>query len=83
MNDMDFEDFLITIYRPLKAIEVLTDIAYEKGYCDWGLLSGNIERENADKLISILYAINLCTEEVMKIRQQSLNNIKNFEYSNN
>lgn len=51
MNDMDYEDFLITIYRPLKAIEVLTDIAYEKGYCDWGLLSGNIERENADKLM--------------------------------
>lgn len=32
---MDYEDFLTEIYAPLKSIELLSDIIYEKSNNDW------------------------------------------------
>ena len=38
-SHMDLEDFLAITYTPIKAVEILTNIIYEKSNNDWGLYS--------------------------------------------
>ena len=52
---MDYEDFLCEIYKPLKAIEVLSDIIYDKANEDWNLLSDDTPRNDFDELIALNY----------------------------
>ena len=72
---MDYEDYLSVSYRPLKAIEVLSDIIYIKSNEDWNLFS-QMTRENGEELLSINYAIKLCAKDLLNQRLEEINNIK-------
>ena len=45
---MDYEDYLALTYTPLKAIEALSDIIYEKCNEEWYMFSGDENRKNAE-----------------------------------
>ena len=72
---MDYEDFLSEIYRPLKGIEILTDVIYDKSNNDWEFLCQNTKREHFDELIALNYLIYLCVKNLLEIRQEQLNTI--------
>jgi len=72
---MDYEDYLAEIYRPLKAIEVLSDIIYIKSNEDWNIFS-QMTRENGEELLALNFAINICTKHLLNKRLEEINNIK-------
>jgi hypothetical protein len=72
---MDYEDYLSVSYRPLKTIEVLSDIIYIKSNEDWNIFS-QMTRENGEELLSINYAIKLCAKDLLNQRLEEINNIK-------
>ena len=72
---MDYEDYLSVCYRPLKTIEVLSDIIYIKSNEDWNLFS-QMTRENGEELLAINYAIKLCARHLLNQRLEEINIIK-------
>ena len=71
---MDYEDYLAESYRPIKAIEVLSDIIYTKSNEDWNIFS-QMTREQGEELLSINFAINLCAKHLLRKRLEEVNNI--------
>lgn len=71
---MDLEDYLLMTYTPLKAIEILNSIIYEKCNDGWDMFSDE-KRENAEELLAINFATKLCTKHLLKLRQKTLSNI--------
>ena len=72
---MDYEDFLVEMYTPLKSIENLSDIIYYKANNDWDFFDRNTKRECFDELISLNYLIGLSTKELLKNRKIQIDNI--------
>ena len=72
---MDYEDFLVEIYTPLKSIEILSEIIYDKANNDWDFLSENTKRENFDEMIALNYLIGLSAKELLKNRKIQIENI--------
>lgn len=72
---MDYEDFLVEIYTPLKSIELLSCIIYEKANNDWDFLDSNTKRENFEELIALNYLIELSAKELLKSRNTQMNNL--------
>lgn len=73
---MDYEDFLAEIFTPLKSIEVLTDVIYEKCNDDWRIFS-QMNREHGEELLAINYAINLCAKNLLQKRVEETTNLIN------
>ena len=71
-SHMDLEDFLAITYTPIKAVEILTNIIYEKSNNDWGLYSCGNRREEMEELLAINFAIKLCARYLLKIRHENL-----------
>ena len=74
-NIMDYEDFLTEVYIPIKSIELLSNIIYDKANNDWDFLGKDTQRENFDELISLNYLVGLSAKELLKLRQTQVNNI--------
>ena len=72
---MDYEDFLVEMYTPLKSIEILSEIVYEKANNDWNFLSANSKRENFEEMIALNYLIGLSAKELLKNRKIQIDNI--------
>ncbi len=72
---MDYEDFLVEIYTPLKSIEILSEIIYDKANNDWDFLAGNTKREHFDELIALNNLIGLSAKELLKKRKIQIKNI--------
>ena len=72
---MDFEDYLALTYTPLKSIEILSNIIYDKCNDDWDFFSGETSRENAEELLAMNFAIRLCTKHLLNFRQECLDNL--------
>lgn len=72
---MDYEDFLIEIYSPLKAIECITDVIYMKANEDWELFSGKSSRADIDEMFALNCAIKIIIEHLLKFRLQEIENI--------
>ena len=75
---MEYEDYLAEAYRPLKAIEVLSDIIYTKSNEDWDIFS-QMTREQGEELLSINFAINLCAKHLL--RKELAEKLKFFSQS--
>ena len=71
---MDYEDYLAESYTPIKAIEVLSNIIYQKCNEDWNIFS-QMTREHGEELIALNYAIKLCARHLLKVRNQEANDI--------
>ena len=71
---MEYEDYLTECYRPIKAIEVLSDIIYTKSNEDWNIFS-QMTREQGEELLSINFAINICAKHLLRKRLEEVNNI--------
>ena len=72
---MDYEDYLALTYTPLKAIEALSDIIYEKCNEEWYMFSGDENRKNAETMLALNFAIQLCTKHLFDMRQEANENI--------
>ena len=72
---MDYEDYLAESYRPIKAIEVLSDIIYTKSNEDWNIFS-QMTRKQGEELLALNYAIKLCAKHLLNKRQEEVNSIK-------
>ena len=72
---MDYEDFLTEVYIPIKSIELLSNIIYEKANNDWDFLRKDTQRENFDELIALNYLVGLSAKELLKLRQTQIDNI--------
>jgi hypothetical protein len=70
---MEYEDFVCEIYKPLKAIEILSDIIYFKANEDWNLLGNNTPRNDFDELMALNYLINLAVKELLNMRKTCVN----------
>ena len=66
---MDYEDYYCESFAPIKAIEMLTDIVYEKANNDWNVFS-QMSREQGNELLSLNFAINLCAKYLLNIREK-------------
>ena len=71
---MDYEDYLAESYAPIKAIEVLSDIIYDKSNNDWNIFS-EMTREHGNELLAINYAIKLCAKQLLHQRQAEINKL--------
>ena len=71
---MEYEDYLAESYRPIKAIEVLSDIIYTKSNEDWNIFS-QMTREQGEELLSINFAINICAKHLLRKRLEEVNSI--------
>ena len=71
---MEYEEYLIENYTPLKAIEVLSDIIYEKSNNDWSIFS-QMTREHGEELLALNYTIKLCAQHLLSIRQAEVDKI--------
>ena len=74
---MDYEDFLVELYAPLKAIEFLSNVIYEKANNDWEFLSSNTNRNDFDELIAINFIIGLLSKYLLDFRREQIENITN------
>ena len=72
---MDYEDFLTEVYIPIKSIELLSNIIYDKANNDWDFLREDTQRENFDELIALNYLVGLSAKELLKLRQTQIDNI--------
>lgn len=72
---MDYETFLIELYIPLKAIEILSSIIYEKANNDWEFLSSNTTREAFDELIALNFIIGLLAKHLLNFRNEQIDNL--------
>ena len=72
---MDYEDFLTEVYIPIKSIELLSNIIYDKANNDWDFLRKDTQRENFDELIALNYLVGLSAKELLKLRQTQIDNI--------
>lgn len=72
---MDLEDYLALTYTPLKAIEILNKMVYEKCNDGWDMFSGENRRESAEELLAINFAIKLCTKHLLINRENIKSNI--------
>ena len=72
---MDYEDFLVEIYTPLKSIELLSSIIYEKANNDWDFLTNKTNRNDFDELIAINYLIGLSARDLLKNRKTRIDSI--------
>lgn len=72
---MDHEDYLALTYTPLKAIEILSDIIEEKCNEEWYMFSGDNNRQNAEKLVAVNFAIQLCTKHLCNMQKEAKENI--------
>ena len=68
---MDYEDYLALTYTPLKAIELLSNIIEEKCSEEWYMFSGDDNRQNAENLLAIDFAIQLCAKHLCDIREEA------------
>ena len=59
---MDYEDYLSLTYTPVKAIEILSDIIYDKCNDEWDMFSGEENRQSAESMLALNFAIKLCTQ---------------------
>ena len=73
---MDYEDFLVELYTPLKAIKFLSDVIYDKANNDWEFNSQNANRENFDELIATNFLIGLTAKYLIDFRKKQIENIK-------
>lgn len=71
---MDYEDYLAESYTPMKAVEVLSDVIYEKANNDWNIFS-QMTRKQGEELLALNYAINLCAKHLLKTRQKECEKI--------
>ena len=71
---MDFEDYYVNCYTPIKAIEILSDIIYLKCNGDWNIFSEKMTRKKGEELLALNYAIKLCARQLLNSR----NNITEF-----
>lgn len=69
---MDYEDYLALSYTPLKAIEVLSDTIYDKCNEEWNMFSDENNRQNAENLLAINFAIKLCTKYLCDMRNKAV-----------
>ena len=69
---MDYEDFLSELYTPLKSIDLLSQIIYEKCNNDWEFLNEKTPRENFDELIALNYLIGLVAKQLLENRKIQL-----------
>ena len=72
---MDLEDYLTMTYTPLKSIEILNSLIYEKCNEVWDMFSGEESRKNAEELLALNFAIKLCTKHLIKSRRTCLDNL--------
>ena len=72
---MDYKDFLVEIYTPLKSIELLSSIIYEKANNDWDFLTNKTNRNDFDELIAINYLIGLSARDLLKNRKTRIDSI--------
>ena len=69
---MDYEDFLINIYTPLRAIEIITDIIYTKCNEDWEIFDNKLKRKDSEELLALNFAINICAKYLLNKRAKTL-----------
>jgi len=74
---MDYEDFLIEIYSPLKAIESLTEVIYTKANEDWELFSGKASRNDIDEMFALNFSIKTVVDYLLNLRLKEIENIDN------
>lgn len=72
---MDYEDFLAYTYTPLKSIESLTNIIYEKSNNEWDLFAGNTDRKSAEELLALNFAIKLAAKYLLSLRKNEIENL--------
>ncbi len=71
---MDYESFLSEIYTPLIAIEILSDIIYQKCNDNWNIFSNNVTKESAYELLALNYAVNICAKSLLSMRDNIVSN---------
>lgn len=73
MNNIDFEEFYFKIHTPLKSIEFLSDTIYDKYQEDSNIVIANSGQ--AEELLCLTNAIQLCAKYTLSCCQQMLNSI--------
>lgn len=73
MKINDFEYFLSQIYTPLKSIELLSNTIYKNYNEEWDFLPAN--REQAQELLSLTFAIKTCARYLLSERQNVVNQL--------
>ena len=75
---MDYESYLAEEHTPLVAIQLLSDIIYEKCNEDWDMFFYNKQsKEDREELLALNYVIKLCAE---KLLERSLKEVKNIAF---
>lgn len=65
----DYEEYIADCYTPMKAVEVLSDVIYEKANNDWNIFS-QMTRKHGEELLALNYAIKLCAKHLLTVRQK-------------
>lgn len=76
---MDYEDFVVTIYTPIKTIELISDIIYTKCNEDWEFYNSTERRKDIQELISLNFAINLCSKYILEQRKLAYDEISKIQ----
>lgn len=73
---VDYENFISSIYTPLKSISSMADVIYYKCNNDWVFFDASYS--DCEELLSFVFSIKILTDYIMHLRNNALDSFQEF-----
>ena len=73
---VDYENFISSIYTPLKSISSMAYVFYYKCNNDWGFFYASYSV--CEELLSFVFSIKILTDYIMHLRNNALDSFQEF-----